>query len=632
MAFVVTDGQIAATHRSGRLPVTSRVQLADDVAQSYEELWRRQPQIRTVVSFLGRNIAQINLHVFERLSDVDRRRLTDHPLAQLLGRPNPRTTRYRLMDSLVQDLGIFDNAFWLKVKLSSGQTRGLLRIPPQCVKPVGDSWLWPEKYKIGDGSTARVVDADSIVHFRGYNPADARWGVSPMETLRRILAEEYQAGVAREQLWRNGARFPGYIKRPLDAPKWSNEARSQFQTDWTDAYTGTGRSIGGTPILEDGMDFTASGITPADAQYLEARKLTREEVAAAYHIPLPMVGILDHATFSNIKEQHQQLYQDTLGPWLRMIEEELTLQLLPDLDETRNVYLEFNLAEKMRGSFEEQAQALQTAVGVAWMTTNEARARMNLPQLPGGDELKVPLNVIGSTQAPSMEAAPKQAPAGRRAKSRPTRRQQEEAAEVFKAFFARQRATVLSILGAGGEDWWDGPRWDRELSADLLALSLKSATRIARAVLDQYGLDPAAYDPDRTAAFLDAVAQARAKAVNTVTRHALTEALDDDGDKTPAGVFDDAQQSRSQVAASTLMTTLAGFATVEAAQQVSGGKARKTWNVNSANPRPSHALLDGETVAVGQPFSNGAQWPGDSSALYVDDIAGCSCGVTIDFS
>jgi phage portal protein BeeE len=45
-----------------------------------------------------------------------------------------------------------------------------------------------------------------------------------------------------------------------------------------------------------------------------------------------MVGILDHASFSNITEQHKMLYQDTLGPWLTMIQEEIALQLIPDFE------------------------------------------------------------------------------------------------------------------------------------------------------------------------------------------------------------------------------------------------------------------------------------------------------------
>ena len=68
-----------------------------------------------------------------------------------------------------------------------------------------------------------------------------------------------------------------------------------------------------TPVLEDGMTLKPMGFNAKESE-LGARKLSREEVAAEYHVPLPMVGILDHATFSNIREQHKQLSQNCLGP------------------------------------------------------------------------------------------------------------------------------------------------------------------------------------------------------------------------------------------------------------------------------------------------------------------------------
>ena len=51
------------------------------------ELWRTQPHLRTVVTFLARNIAQCGLHIFERVDETDRRRSRVNPLAQALADP-----------------------------------------------------------------------------------------------------------------------------------------------------------------------------------------------------------------------------------------------------------------------------------------------------------------------------------------------------------------------------------------------------------------------------------------------------------------------------------------------------------------------------------------------------------------
>jgi len=384
------------------------MRLADRHYESYETIWRTQPQVRTVVGFLARNIAQLGIHVFERVSDTDRKRLTDHPLAELIARPLPpqfKITRYRLVNALMHDLGIYDNAYWLKMKPAPGAF-GLVRLPPRAVVPIGDVWYAPEAYQYTGNRGRQEFPADQVVHFFGYNPSDPRHGVSPMESLRRILAEEYAAAGFREQMWRNGARVSGYLTRPAGTP-WPNGGFERFRSSWQAQYTGDGPQVGGTPILEDGMQFVAASFDSKQAQYLENRKLTREEVAASYYIPPPMIGILDNATYSNITEQHKMLYQDTLGPWLEMIQEDIELQLLPDLDSSGQVYVEFNIGEKLKGSFEQQAVSIQTLTGGPVLTRDEGRALLNRNAIGGAAaELITPLNVlIGGQASPTDSGA-----------------------------------------------------------------------------------------------------------------------------------------------------------------------------------------------------------------------------------
>lgn len=387
MAFTVSGGTVQQVYKPTAYASTS-VRLTDSANVQYAELWKTQPQIRTVVSFLARNVAQLGLHVYKRISDTDRERVTDHPLAVLLAKPNPFTTGYELLEGLMSDLGIYDNALLLKVKLPE-QPMALLRLDPGRVTPTGDNPFVATGYKIGK----QEFKSEDIIHFHRYSPLDARWGVSPMETLRTLLAEDYQATLYREQLWRNGARMAGYLKRPAGTA-WSPGGKEKFRAQWQAQYSGDGSRAGGTPILEDGMEYVPASTSPRDAQSIEFRKLTREEVVSAYHIPLPLVGILDHATLSNIREQHKNLYQDCLGPDLQMIQQRLALQLIPDFGDADDMYVEFNLSEKLRGAFEEQAAQLQSAAGAPYMTRNEARARLNLPQIEGGDDLVTPLNLL----------------------------------------------------------------------------------------------------------------------------------------------------------------------------------------------------------------------------------------------
>lgn len=652
MAFVVTAGQLAATDRPGPIQALT-LTLPDGSAHEYAQIWREQHQVRTVVSFLARNIAQIGIHHYRRISDTDRERLAGSPLAQILGRPNPFTSRYRLFDTLVNDLGIYDVAYWAKLRAADGTPGGLLRLDPRKVTPTGDNPFTPDTFELRGAMGKKVLPAEQVVYFRGYNPDNPRTGCSPVESLRRILLEEWQANSYREQMWRNGARVSGYLSRPVDAPRWSDPGRARFKLDWQGQYAGDGPNAGGTPILEDGMTFNAAAFSPEQAEYIGARKLTREEVAAAYHVPLPMVGILEHATFSNIKEQHKQLYSDCLGPWLEMIVEEMELQLLPEFGtDAAGTYLEFNLDAKLSGSFEEEASAFSTSVGAPWMTRNEARARKNLPSIDGGDEIVTPLNVLVGGQAAPTDV-PGDAPnafarhpgtkaAGPLVKAAADDDHVGRAEDVLARFFARQGRVIASAVGAQksrrfkADDvnaLFDDQRWNDELAADLFPLNEAIAGAAALATLAALDMGADEYDADLTTGWLMANSERVAGAVNGATKRRLidlfSETVDDVVDvvKHLFGVYETA---RAPQLARSHATSIAAFGTSEVARQ-SGRDSTKTWRVRSMNPRSSHARMNGESVGLHDRFSNGAQWPGDSD-LDEDERAGCKCEIEIQFA
>lgn len=465
MAFVVTAGQLA-TVQSVDAGVAAwgwpqAVSLSPQLSLTYRELWRAQPQLRTIVGFLARNVAQLSLNVFEKVSDTDRRKLPAHPVARMLERPFPgsKLTKYRLLNGLMHDLCIYDNAYLLKRNVND--QLGLCPISPISIAPKGSTWGTAEQYRIFGDRGEMTVDADQVIHIYGWTPGDLRQGTSPVETLRQILAEEYAATRYREQLWRNGARVAGYIQRPKDAPRWSPEARERFGTSWQAQYTGDGPQSGGTPVLEDGMIFANSGVSPKDAQYVESRKLTREEVAVAFHVSPSMVGNAEGTTFSSMRELHQMLYQDTLAPYLQQIAQDLECQLLEDIDPRARdgtLYIEFNLAEKLRGNFEEQSSAVQSATGGPWMTRNEARALFNMSDIEGGDELIVPLNVITGGLASPNDTAP----------DNPSTEGNPKARALLHRTYQRQCNAVLSRLGAGMPDTFERWRWDPELADDLV--------------------------------------------------------------------------------------------------------------------------------------------------------------------
>lgn len=629
---------------SGGIPVADPgYSLLAGQRSTVEAIWRTQPNVRKVVDFVARNVASIPLHAFERVSDTDRQRLSDHVLAEVLRSPREKVSPYRFWHAVLSDGLLYDKWAVIKQPTDSGGLR-LVQIPSwrlwfkvDGLRQVSAIWYWAgdEQPRQDDRDGWRPVDMDGLLFDYGYAPSTA--GLSPMETLRDMLAENSEAVQYRRQVWKNGARVPAWIGRDRDpiGQEWSQTAKQRFADGFRAAYTGDGPNAGGVPLLEDGMKLHEHrAFTPHDAMDLEGRTLSAIETAAAFHIAPELVGARQ-GNYSNVREYRQMLYRDSLGPYITAWEGTLNAQLVPDLAGPRKLYVEANVEAKLRGSFEEQAQVMQSATGAPWLTRNEARSLQNRKPVDGGDELVVPLNVIVGGQASpndsgrqNLRAVSSGAP---QVKSAPPERHVDRAADVFASFFARQGRSVKSRLLAGSDAWWDAARWDKELADDLMRVAQLVSTKVAADTLESIGFGPDAYNVDQTLAFLRAVSERIAGSVNAATLAQVEAALNDSEDPTAAvdRVFEVAEQSRSKQSALAATTTFAGFATTEAAKQATGGRATKTWVVNSGNPRSSHAALNGETVPLDEDFSNGMPWPG-SWVGDVGEVAGCQCSLRIN--
>lgn len=659
MGFVQSDGVVVGTD-SGPFPparVPDRpfgITSYGGFTLAYETLYRRQPNVRTVVSFLGRNMAQLRRKLYERVDDTDRRYVRDHPLDRLMRRPNPRTSRYAFNRAIVEDLGVYDNAIALKVR-APGRI-ALLRIPPQHVEPIGANWLFPEAFRILNLPGRPEWPADQVVHLHGYNPSEPRWGLSPIETLRQILSEDTAASEYRQQLWENGARHRGVIERPAEAPAWKDPARDRFRQDFTAAFAGNGPEAGGTPVLEDGMVWRDVSFNPAELEYLGARKLTRAEVASAYHVDPSLVGALESGNLAAADSAHTRLYQDTFSPLCNFVDEELTLQLLPDFEPGEEAfdrfYLESDLDAKLQGDFATEAEATSRAVGGPWLLRNEARARRNLPPVDGGDELIVPLNVTTGGRGSPADTAPGTPGLGQAARRRKALGTGSGPGGSYPAdlsafvapistaivvFLERQRGSVLSKLGTGDtvalamgrNDLNRFPRWDQELAEIFGGYALEIAPTAAAPIADFFGVE---YDLDIATPWLVNNARIVAESFNDATHAALEEvysalALEPETELSYAGVFDTAADARADAAAADRVTQVANFSRQDAAHQ--GGATTKTWITTSGNARASHAGMNGETVNIDETFSNGGLWPRDPS-LPADESAGCDC--LVDFT
>lgn len=617
------------------------------IGMDARELYATQANLHAVVSFLADSVAQLPLKVYERKDETERVRNRDSIAAKLLYKPNSDQTSYEFFNALVLEYLLFGEAIVLVLNDDSSSGYQLRVIPNEWVekREYLTNFAPSKLYIRANNDNKRLeLDTSNFVIFKMYNPGSPASYQSPIASLKQTLAEQIQANRFRSSIWKNSGRMNAYITRPANVTPWTPQARDA----WTDAFrkgwSSSGEKQGSVPILEDGMDIKQFQFSAKEAQYAESIQLSREDVAAAYHVNPSLIWHTTTQTYASAKDNARALYADCLGPLLQMLQQRINSFLLPMIGANEVIYVEFDLEEKLKGSFEERASIMQSATGAPWMTRNEVRAEYNMRPLEGGDELIVPLNVLIGGQASPQDSSPTSY-SNMYSSATPRKKDIEDVQKhgkieidaeadeedidkfqkVLEKFFKRQRASIATKLKAV-EDWWDADRWNKELANDLYPILLQVSDSIGQMIAKKL---EAAYNSGNTEKYLKLLAETRAKYINQNTYDEILQAQTDD--VSVNDIFDGRLLAAATIATG-LVDTATEFATNEAIEQaeyqgvISHPRVTKTWHTGE-NPRESHAAMDGETVDYDDTFSNGLRWPHDYGPA--DEVAGCNCWCSV---
>lgn len=371
------------------IPARTYIDLLDDLGpRHFNEVYRQQAWVFTAINKIAVMAASLPFKSYGFDAARNRDRLpNEHPLADLISNPFPYGTTMDLVGAICRDVGRYDNALvakgyefpgspptelwpldWSKVTIVPGETQPIQGF----------------EYRTTSGKT-KLFSRNDVVHFQ------LRGGVSPLEPLSRTLILEDAAQRQSIAEFRNGMK-PSLIGKATQ--KLTSEQTDALKMALT-AHQGPDNA-GSVPIIPNVLDLSDFGRgSLKDAEWVAARELTRVEVAAVFGIDPTQIGILDHATFSNVQEAHLAFYMDTLRPWLGMIEDTLRVQLIQLEPAFADTFVEFDMADVLKGNIEQRSEAFQRFLQSGVMTPNELRRLENLPPVNdrGADALYVPLNM-----------------------------------------------------------------------------------------------------------------------------------------------------------------------------------------------------------------------------------------------
>lgn len=347
--------------------------------QTYGALYRSQPWIATLINKVASAATRVPFEVIDIKGEIGKQDASETPYGRLISQPSLTIDPFTFYRWGYSTHEIYGESFFIKIRKDgfggSGEVMNLIPMhPTRTVVNRNEQGEVEYVFTLGVASAGILrVAASDVIPWLSYNPDTQLRGLSRMESLRSTLINEDSSRRAQASFWDQGAR-PSML---LKSKTLSAEGQAKLQKQFAALNSGADNA-GRVAVLEDGMEAQIIQLNMEEMQYIEGRKLNRDEICAVYDIPPAAVHILERATFSNITEGLRSVYRDSMMPRMIDLESVVDFHLRPDFKNANDLRAQYDLTDVLRGDFEAQADSVAKLVNAAVYTPAEGRKKFNL--------------------------------------------------------------------------------------------------------------------------------------------------------------------------------------------------------------------------------------------------------------
>jgi HK97 family phage portal protein len=297
---------------------------------------------------------------------------------------------------------MFGNAYIQKIRNNSGIVIELYPLNPNSVdvyvRDDGMPYL-KMNYVAPDGTASyKQFTYDEVIHIKGFS-RNGIYGLSVIDTFRRLFDGYNELEEAGTSIAKNAAKPNGVVYYPNNIKE---EELEKMKSGWKSGFSQS--NSGKTAFLPNNIKVEAAalGMTAQDAEFIQQKQFSAQRIAAdIFRVPLHMLGLQSNPTYASVEQQAIEFVTYTLTPIITNIEQQIQKQLL---DDSEDVYINFNVAGLLRGDIKTRIEWYRFALEHGVMTANDVNEAEDTgifisPQ-KGGDDYVRPLNfgVVGENE------------------------------------------------------------------------------------------------------------------------------------------------------------------------------------------------------------------------------------------
>ncbi|HKJ76508.1 MAG TPA: phage portal protein [Gammaproteobacteria bacterium] len=618
------------------------------VDKAVKEGFKVNSWVHRAVHLIATNAAQVPFVVRdEETGEIQ----PENPIHQLLQRPHPQLSRQKMTYLLATWIELAGNGYWKRVA-GSGGTAELWPISPDRLAPIAATSLKDgalvDGYSIKDenGQTKRSEDftPENVIHFKLPDPANPIIGIGRLQAAGKAVdLDNSQMGWNLSAMENRGV--PDGVLSVKD--KLTPDAYNAIVEALRERVGGS-RTARQPIVVGADSEFHRMSLTPAEVDFVNSRKMGREEIFIVFGVPPQLAGAQEQMTYSNFASSIRIFWRSTVLPLVGDMADTLNTAFRDELQEGLRIDYDASKIEALRDDEEEKAKVARAywQMGIPVEQISNILG-LGVEEFEGWDKPFTGRYRLG--EAPAQERA-EEGPVETRARRaaefgwslvpnerravEDEQKRRDELAEgpvqsTFAELMAAQRDRVLEAAEAGQTEFLpliqeDRDEWLEAMNTHAHAIAQEFAGTV---MVNERGRGPrlAAETRDQVedttlaliTAYLDeeqamlqdlsGIEETTAKLITEQVAEAaaegwaiqkLRQALED------VGVYSEA---RSLMLSRTLAGTSASIGQLAAAQTV--GAVKKGWSTAyDTEVRSAHQARAGEEVGIDDTFSLQVGW------------------------